>query len=86
MVQESNTWVDIQYVVDEILIRLCIPAEEFVHHYRGVRRVHARAMDGRTVALPAGALRPFVTHSGVRGTFRFQVGDDGTLLTIERVN
>jgi len=68
----------------EIIIRLNISAEQFQRHYRGVPNVQATAVDGRTVVLPAKALRPHVTRDGVHGTFAFRISHTGKLLSVER--
>ena len=52
--------------------------------YRGSARfVQARARDGRQIRFPALALRRFVTHAGVRGTFAITI-DAQRLHGVER--
>lgn len=70
----------------KITIRLSIPAEQYVQHYRGVQQVSAHSLDGRLVLLPAKALRPFVTREGIHGTFCFHLGSSGKLLEVTRVH
>ncbi|MCP4446107.1 MAG: DUF2835 domain-containing protein [Myxococcales bacterium] len=71
--------------MQEIVIRLNISAEEYQRHYLGVPTVHATAVDGRQVVLPATALRAHVTRNGVHGTFAFRIGANGKLLSVERL-
>lgn len=68
----------------EIIIRLNISAEQFQRHYRGVPNVEATAIDGRSVVLPASALRAHVTRDGVHGLFAFRISAAGKLLSVER--
>ncbi|MBW5800219.1 DUF2835 domain-containing protein [Halomonas elongata] len=47
-------------------------------HYEGrAGMVHARSLDGRSVAFPAEALRRVVTRDGVHGVFRLYVSPEG---------
>lgn len=70
-----------------IIVPLRISAEEFQRLYEGaVKDVSARSLDGRRVRFPANILRPFVTHSGVDGTFHIHFGDDNRFQRIEKID
>jgi len=63
-----------------------IPAEEYQRLYAGAARdVSARTIDGRNIRFPANILRPFVTHSGIAGTFAIYFSDENRFVKIERV-
>ncbi|MCG5515315.1 MULTISPECIES: DUF2835 domain-containing protein [Ectothiorhodospira] len=66
--------------------RLDIPRDEFLRYYSGsAASVVASSQEGRTVRFPASALRPHVTHDGVRGRFRLTVDDQFRLQSLERI-
>ena len=70
-----------------ILIDLVISREEYLRWYQGsARAVVATARDGRTIRFPAEALRPYVTHTGVRGTFAVYFDDNHKLLRVEKLS
>lgn len=70
-----------------IYVQLNIPPEEFQRLYEGVAKsVNARSLDGRTVNFPANILRPFVTHSGVVGTFIIHFSDENRFQGIEKID
>lgn len=56
--------------MEEVIVDLHIPAEEFLKHYEGVANVvDAVSRDGRRVNFPTNILQPFVTREGVQGSF-----------------
>jgi hypothetical protein len=68
-------------------VQLNISAAEFQRLYEGtVREVSVRSLDGRRVRFPANILRPFVTHSGISGTFCIRFDQDNRYLGIDRVS
>lgn len=70
-----------RYVVD-----LAISADELLRYYRGAASsVVASDRGGRRVQFPAAALRPFVSASGVRGTFVLTVTAENRLQSLERL-
>lgn len=53
-----------------ITIDIHISAAEYLKLYEGVaKNVNARSRDGRRIQFPAAILQPYVTHSGVKGSF-----------------
>lgn len=69
-----------------ITVHLNIEASEYVRLYQGaVRDAIARSDDGRMVRFPAGILRPFVTHEGVKGCFSIEFDARGKFLAIRRI-
>ena len=71
-----------QYIVD-----LNIPTAELLRYYRGsASSVSARDRNGRRLQFPAHVLRPFVSGSGIQGTFTLSVGVGNRLHNIQRVH
>lgn len=69
-----------------LIIRLAIPAEEFVRLYSGeARDVIALAETGETVRFPGSVLRGEVTHDGVYGRYRLSYDGDGRFVSIARL-
>lgn len=70
----------------EITFVLDIAPDEYLRYYQGeARHVVVRGHDGRTVQFPAGLLRRFLVHDGVRGEFRLRFDADNKLISLERV-
>ena len=68
-----------------VLIDLVISREEYLRWYQGsARTVVAKARDGRNIRFPADALRPYITHLGVRGTFAVYFDENHKLVRIEK--
>lgn len=69
-----------------IIVNIAISAEEFQRLYEGnVKTVFARSIDGRSIRFPAGILRPFVLHTGVRGTFEIEFDEENRFKAIKRL-
>lgn len=70
-----------------IIVPLRIQPDEFQRLYEGnVKDVSARSIDGLRVRFPANILRPFVTHSGISGTFAIHFSDDNRFHSIEKID
>jgi hypothetical protein len=66
------------YVLD-----IAITPDQMLEFYRGrVQSVISAARDGRRISLPLTALRPFVTHGGVCGTFAVTTDRAHRLLSV----
>jgi hypothetical protein len=71
----------------EFEVPLSISATVFELTYRGdARHVVARDVAGRTIQLPAGLLRQFVTREGIQGVFIIRVDGNNKLVDIQRKN
>ncbi len=69
-----------------IIVNIAISAEEFQRLYEGnVKTVFAHSIDGRSIRFPAGILRPFVLHTGVRGTFEIEFDEENRFKAIKRL-
>lgn len=72
--------------MQHIIFDIRIDKDEYLKHYSGAARyVNARARDGRRVQFPASALRPFVTHNGVEGSFVATIDNNAKLLSFRRL-
>ena len=66
--------------------RLDISADRFLAYYRGTARaVLATTVDGRRVQFPANALRPFLSHEGVRGEFLLEFDADNKFIALHKL-
>ncbi|HEX7763642.1 MAG TPA: DUF2835 domain-containing protein [Cellvibrio sp.] len=73
--------------MNSIVVSLVISAEEFQRLYQGsAKTVFAQSLDGRNIRFPAGILRPFVLHNGVRGTFQINFDADNRFHSIQRLD
>jgi len=72
--------------VQTVIFHLAIPCEQWLEYHRGrASSVLVRADDGRSLRLPASALRPFASHSGVHGRFALRYAEDHRLLDLRRL-
>lgn len=70
-----------------IIVQLAISPEEYQRLYQGaVRDVLAHSLDGRRIRFPANILRPYVTHTGVRGRFRILFDGENRFEGIEKID
>lgn len=70
-----------------ITVQLQISVNEFQRLYEGsAQDVTARCTEGRRVRFPAHILRPFVTYSGIYGTFAIHFDDDNRFKSIEKID
>ena len=71
----------------EYIVALNITAEDYRRMYSGqARNVVALDREGRSIQFPATALRPFVSHDGISGTFRIRVDEHQKLLGVCRLD
>ena len=69
-----------------VIVSLSISAEEFQRLYQGAARDVVAFDDQRQrIKFPANILVPFVTHSGIRGRFQINFGDDNRFHSIQQV-
>lgn len=65
---------------------LSLSRDQWLVYYRGhASSVRVRAEDGRSVCLPASALRPFADHAGIRGRFALRYDHQNRLLDLRRL-
>ncbi|WP_096085929.1 DUF2835 domain-containing protein [Agaribacterium haliotis] len=63
-----------------------ISAEQYLRMYEGsAKLVSVLDRSGRRLQFPASVLRPFVTHSGIDGSFELQVDNNSKLIQIRRL-
>lgn len=64
-----------------------ISPDELERLYAGTaRNVYTVAHDGRSVSFPLRILQPFITHHGIRGSFRIFFDSHGKFDRIERLD
>lgn len=69
-----------------VIFDLHLDSEQYLKWYRGTaRQVVVTARDGRKIQFPAKVLQPFVTHSGISGTFALYFDDDHRYKEIRRL-
>ena len=69
-----------------IRFRLAISAEEYLAYYQGgAREVVVRSDDNRIVRFPASAIRKFVTHDGIFGSFEITYDENNKLIAIQPI-
>ena len=69
-----------------VIVDISISANEFIKQYQfssAVVSTHSR--DGRSVRFPANILQRFITHAGVKGSFRIQFDNNGKFSGIEKL-
>jgi hypothetical protein len=69
-----------------VIFDLNVSPEQYQKWYGGAARaVQVTARDGRRIQFPAKILQPFVTHSGIRGTFAIYFDADNKYQDIKRL-
>jgi hypothetical protein len=73
-------------LLKSIIVNLSISTDEFQRLYEGnAKTVFARSIDGRSIRFPAGILRPYVLHNGIRGTFQIDFDEENRFQSILRL-
>ncbi|QGZ30710.1 DUF2835 domain-containing protein [Stutzerimonas stutzeri] len=66
-----------------LVLDIALPAEKLLAVYQGrANRILIKSREGRRVSLPAHHLRPFLTTSGVFGSFEIEFSSEGKLLRL----
>ena len=70
-----------------IRFRLAISAEKYLAYYQGrAQDIVARSEDSRKLRFPASAIRKFLTHEGIFGTFEIQFDEHNKLIEVRQLN
>ncbi|MFT5691499.1 MAG: hypothetical protein ACI92E_000828 [Oceanicoccus sp.] len=70
----------------KVNINISISSEEYLKYYKvPSASVSTRSSDGRSVRFPASILQPFVSHTGIQGSFCIEFSSDGKFKNIERL-
>ena len=64
---------------------LTLTPDELELLYQGVQFAQAMTDQGKRVRFPAGHLRPYITHQGIRGRFRLSYSDQGKFISLTPV-
>lgn len=69
-----------------LLIDISLDEKRWLQFYRRPGQVIiARARNGQRIQFPAERMRPFVTASGIHGSFKFTIDANNRLQRIERI-
>ncbi len=72
-----------KHSTSSIRFRLALSAEDYLAYYQGsAREVVVRSDDNKIVRFPASAIRKFVTHEGIFGTFEITFDENNKLIAI----
>lgn len=67
-----------------LLVDIRISRDEYLKVYQSyVRQVRAVARSGESVRFPISVLQPYLTHTGVQGSFRLSFDDRYKFIGIE---
>jgi len=70
-----------------IRFQLTLSYDEYSAVYKGhAQHVIAQSFDGRTVRFPADILKPYLTHSGIQGTFEIHFDKNNKFKSLEKIN
>jgi len=70
----------------EIRFKIDISSEEYKAYYAGVaRNVIVRSLDGKVVQFPANVLRPYLSHTGVKGLFALEYDENNRFSGIRKI-
>ena len=65
---------------------ITIDREEYLRYYAGTASsVRTRTHQGVVIEFPANALKPWITHSGIAGTFSITMNEENKLVEIKRL-
>lgn len=69
-----------------VILSLTISPGELQRWYQGqAQQIVATAVDGKRVKFPVNILQEFVTHNGIKGTFKIVFDDEGRFLEVSEV-
>ena len=70
-----------------LIVDIHLSSDDYLRWYQGsAKAVVATSRDGRRVRFPAESLRPFVTHSGVHGSFAIHFNEHNRLVKVEKLD
>jgi len=65
---------------------ISISREEYLKYYAGrASTVRTTTAEGFVIDFPANNLTPWITHSGINGTFRITMNEDHKLIDIKQL-
>lgn len=69
-----------------LIVDINLPREEYLKVYQSyVRQVRGVARSGESVRFPISVLQPYLTHTGVQGSFRLSFDQQNKFVGIERL-
>ncbi|OUR78266.1 topoisomerase II [Marinomonas sp. 42_23_T18] len=68
-----------------VVVDVALAAHKFLDMYQGKSKyLLVQSRDGRRIQLPLTIFRPFLTHSGIYGTFEVEFDQNYRLLDIKK--
>ena len=65
---------------------IAVSREEYLKYYSGrAAAIRTRTNEGLIIEFPARALTPWITHSGIQGTFSITFDENNRLTEIKRI-
>lgn len=69
-----------------LIVDIRLPREEYLKCYQSyIRQVRAVARTGESVRFPINVLQPYLTHTGVQGSFRLSFSEENKFVGIELI-
>ena len=70
----------------ELIVDIFIPPDEFLLYYNGTANdVFCKSRDGRTISFPVKIIHPYISHSGVKGSFVIAFNKDNKFHSIRKL-
>ena len=70
-----------------VRFRLAISAEKYSAYYQGsAQTIVVRSEDNKVIQFPASAVRGFVTHDGIFGSFEITFDENNKLIAVEQID
>jgi hypothetical protein len=72
--------------MQQLIVDLTISADEYIKQYRHPAAVvTTNSRDGRRIKFPANILRPYVSHTGISGSFEIYFDTAGKFSRIDQL-
>lgn len=70
----------------QFVFSIAISREEYLKYYSGhAAAIRTKSYEGLIIEFPARALTPWITHSGIQGTFSISFDENNKLTEIKRI-
>lgn len=73
--------------MSRVVLDISLSREQILLIYQGAaRRALLYSRDGRSISLPVHHLQPFISHTGIHGSFVMEFDPQGSLLALRRLS
>ena len=70
-----------------LVLDIALPADKLLAVYQGrANRILITSREGKSVSLPAHHFRPYLTSTGVFGTFEIEFSPEGKLISLRKID